>query len=141
MNLLGIVLCGGRSTRMGTDKALLVHTTGQSFLQHAIDRLTGICNQVAVSGRVVDARGVTSIEDPVSGLGPAVGVCASIQYAHKHGFDACFFTPVDTPFLTVSDLMVLRDSWELTGQLTVICFCMVMIRWAISLRSSSGLCA
>ena len=63
--LLGVVLCGGRSSRMGQDKAMLPHPSGGTFATHAADRLAKICDQVCISGESVEIAGVSLIEDPV----------------------------------------------------------------------------
>jgi molybdenum cofactor guanylyltransferase len=46
--LLGIILCGGRSTRMGTDKGLL-KLDGKPWAQIAMDKMSALDLQVKVS--------------------------------------------------------------------------------------------
>ncbi len=119
--LLGIVLCGGRSSRMGRDKAGLPHPAGGgTFLQHAISRLESICDAVVVSGKSdADCPGSVALEDPVAHRGPATGVAAALDYARENSFSACLVTPVDTPFLSQDDLQRLKDAWRACGRLTV----------------------
>ncbi|WP_345686292.1 molybdenum cofactor guanylyltransferase [Novipirellula caenicola] len=117
--LLGVVLCGGQSLRMGRDKAALVHADGVSFLQHAIDRLSNLCDRVVVSGRTSIDHSVEMIEDPVTNRGPATGIAAALQYADRHGFAACLVTPVDMPRLTVDHLSGLVDDWQSADEITV----------------------
>ncbi len=137
--LLGVVLCGGRSSRMGRDKATLIGPDGKSYLQSAVSRLRDVCDAVAVSGNgdplaaanassTVTGRPVSEpvsepatdkvtdkvieIVDPVPHLGPAVGVAAAVSHARDAGFGGCLVTPVDTPRLVAANLITLRDRWR-----------------------------
>ncbi len=117
--LLGVVLCGGKSSRMGRDKAALAHPSGQTFLSHAIKRLANVCDAVVVSGDSTVAHAVPTIVDPVAHRGPATGIAAALDYAIRHGFDACFVTPVDMPMLSGKDLESLKEDWHARDQITV----------------------
>ena len=44
---MGVVLCGGMSSRMGTNKALLEMRPGVRQLDYAISLLAGACGRVA----------------------------------------------------------------------------------------------
>ncbi|HSZ73076.1 MAG TPA: molybdenum cofactor guanylyltransferase, partial [Cytophagaceae bacterium] len=46
--LLGVVLCGGQSSRMGTDKGL-IRLGDSTWVEHAVDQLQQQCSQVLVS--------------------------------------------------------------------------------------------
>lgn len=69
----GVVLAGGRSRRMGSDKALL-ELDGVSLVERAARRLAAICSRVVVAdgGRGVLDR-VTSVPDG-PGQGPVAGI-------------------------------------------------------------------
>ncbi|MCS7465573.1 molybdenum cofactor guanylyltransferase [Stieleria sp. ICT_E10.1] len=107
--LLGVVLCGGASKRMGRDKAALTTRQGQTFLDHACRRLQAHCQTVCVSSSPERDIDVQRIPDPPDSHGPISGIHASLSFAVEHGFDACVFTPVDTPSLTSTDLQTLID--------------------------------
>ncbi len=102
------------------DKATLPFA-GSTFLVHAINRLRKICDDVVVSGDTKAAHDLVVIEDPVTHQGPVTGIAASLRYARENGFAACLITPVDTPTLTVEDLVKLRDHWQRDHQLTIAC--------------------
>ncbi|MEE2525726.1 NTP transferase domain-containing protein [Hyphobacterium sp. HN65] len=97
--LAGIILTGGQSSRMGEDKAGLVWK-GQSFLDHARDRLAGAgCNLVRISGRAGD----DAIPDTMKNAGPARAIFDVIE-ALRLEAGGYLFLPVDLPLLTAADL-------------------------------------
>jgi molybdopterin-guanine dinucleotide biosynthesis protein A len=74
MELTGILIAGGRSLRMGSDKAaLLFH--GTTFAQHAIGLLKTLCSTVMVSYNGEPfANDVTFIKDIYPGSGTHLGL-------------------------------------------------------------------
>lgn len=109
--LLGVVLAGGQSTRMGRDKATLPHPAGGTFLSQAIERLKAVCNEVVISGAAPIADHFTLV-DAFPGGGPSVGIATALQYAAANDYAACVFTPVDTPALENEDLQSLITAWR-----------------------------
>ena len=73
---VGLVVAGGRSRRMGRDKALLAWNES-TLLDHAVARLRAICSDVRIlSGaerRYLD-RGLPVEIDAVPGAGPLGGI-------------------------------------------------------------------
>ena len=99
----GIVLAGGRSSRMGTSKAAL-EWHGSTLLR----RVTGVLARV-VDGPVVVVRApgqelpalpaqVDIVEDPREGLGPLQGLAAGLA-ATADRAEAAFACSTDLPFL------------------------------------------
>lgn len=90
MKIAGIVLAGGQSKRMGSDKSQL-KIGEQTLLQHAKQILstTGIKN-IFVS----HAEG---IKDTYSKKGPVAGIYACLENLPE--FDYVIFIPVDMPLL------------------------------------------
>lgn len=90
----GVVLAGGRSTRMGRDKAGLVWH-GKTLLAHACATLAAAgATRVVVSGDYPDWDG---IPDAMSSMGPLGGL-ASVFAALPDG--VLLLVPVDMPLLT-----------------------------------------
>lgn len=100
----GIVLAGGRSSRMGTAKASL-EWHGSTLLRRA----TGVLARV-VSGPVVVVRapgqplpplpdGATVVDDPREGLGPLQGIAVGLTAAAEAGAQVAFVCSTDLPFL------------------------------------------
>lgn len=98
--IAGAVLCGGRSSRMGTDKALLP-VDGVPMSRRVADALgAGGCTAVAAVGgdrAALEAIGLTVVDDPHQGAGPVAGVLAALQ--HWPTADAVVVVACDLPFL------------------------------------------
>ncbi|WP_433788169.1 molybdenum cofactor guanylyltransferase [Actinomycetospora sp. CA-101289] len=106
--MAGIVLAGGRSRRMGTDKASLPHR-GTTLLGHVLDVLAA-----AVEGPllVVGAADATRdlppgpwrprcrvLRDPVADRGPLQGIATGLGAAAADGATTAFVAAVDLPHL------------------------------------------
>jgi len=92
----GFVLAGGRSSRMGQDKALL-ELAGKPLVEHALIKLRRMCADVAIlSNNSHLARFGTVVEDLHPDCGPMGGIEAALAHA-KH--DWSLILPVDLPFL------------------------------------------
>lgn len=99
----GVVLAGGRSTRMGAAKAglewhgstLLYRTAG--VMARSVD---GPVVVVAAPGQELPElpAGVSVVEDPVEGLGPMQGLAAGLA-ALEDRVEAAFVCSTDLPFL------------------------------------------
>jgi molybdopterin-guanine dinucleotide biosynthesis protein A len=99
---IGILLAGGLSSRMGSDKALL-QRNGQTQLQHGIELLTAAgCEQVIVSR---NAEGF--VQDHYQAAGPLAGIHAAIKSAA--GAHSYLIMPVDMPLLPVEALQQLMQ--------------------------------
>lgn len=101
-----ILLAGGESSRMGSNKALL-DFRGRPLWRHLRDVLqaTG-CRQVLVSGQLPGLQeGEDTVPDVVKGLGPLAGV-ASVIGAQGDALskDWLLVVPVDLPLLTAESL-------------------------------------
>jgi molybdopterin-guanine dinucleotide biosynthesis protein A len=102
MSMAGIVLAGGRSTRMGGgDKALSV-LGGETLLVRAITRLAGQVDEIAVSSNrlsMTAAPGITLLADATQTFeGPLAGIHAGLVWTRSRGHAALASAAVDTPF-------------------------------------------
>ena len=101
MSNAGIVLCGGRSSRMGRPKAWLPWR-GKPLLDHMVGTLSGIVGEVvAVAAAEMELPSTEAriITDPHPGLGPLAGIGAGLAQIHS---DLAFVTATDSPLLTPS---------------------------------------
>jgi molybdopterin-guanine dinucleotide biosynthesis protein A len=99
---IGLILAGGRSKRMGEDKARLplAHT---DLLAWQVARLADCCDWVVVSG---DYPEHAAVPDILPGLGPLAGLHAAALHFPKA---ALWALPVDMPGLRPERLQVLRQ--------------------------------
>jgi molybdopterin-guanine dinucleotide biosynthesis protein A len=92
----GYVLAGGKSSRMGRDKAL-IELAGSPLLRHAVKKLQRVCMDVRVLGA---NPAFTAYAPIVPDLHPDCGPLGGIEAALIHSvFDWNLFLPVDMPFL------------------------------------------
>ena len=77
----GLVLAGGGSTRMGTDKLLLT-VGGQRLIDRAYAALEPICERVlvAASGRIIPGLELEVVDD-AEGAGPLAGILGGLRVA------------------------------------------------------------
>lgn len=108
---IGFVVAGGRSRRMGRDKALLPWGEG-TLLDHAVQRLRAVCAEVHIlSGpeeRYAD-RGLVVHRDLLQDAGPLAGVHAGLA-ALTTPRALGLFLAIDLPLVPVALLRALREA-------------------------------
>jgi molybdenum cofactor guanylyltransferase len=102
MNSAGIVLCGGKSTRMGTSKALL-DFGGETMLQRVVRLLGAVTSPIVVVAAADQALpplppAVTIARDEQEAQGPLEGLRVGLQ-ALPETVDVAYVTSCDVPFL------------------------------------------
>jgi len=108
---MGLVLAGGKSRRMGRDKALL-DFHGKPQAQAAADMLAPFVDGVFLSCRPEQYpaelfRGLERLHDPEEGLGPLGGILAAFA---RHPHAAWVVVACDLPLLTPAVLeQLLRE--------------------------------
>jgi len=95
------VLAGGKSSRMGRDKALL-ELAGRPLIERAVSTLRQVCSDVFIlSGLAALGQFAPLVRDAHPECGPLGGVEAALL--HSSG-DWVLIVPVDVPFLTADFL-------------------------------------
>lgn len=98
---LGVILAGGGSTRMGTDKAL-VDVAGDPMVERVARALNAVCDGLLAVGRGGTLAGIPCVPDDHAGrLGPAAGVATALRVADGR---PVLVTAVDQPFLRAETL-------------------------------------
>ena len=109
-DILGAVLAGGRSSRMGRDKAGLL--MGQdTFLARALRAVRSVCPEAVISLRpdapcraAAEKAGKTVWDDGLHG--PMGGLAACLEEAGKSGFTAVLACACDMPLLSADVLEI-----------------------------------
>ena len=96
----GILLAGGRSSRMGTDKAELI-LGGKSLMEWQVQKLRSLgIRDILVSGNYAVPH-TESVADELPGCGPLGGIYSCLHAAQN---DRCLVLSVDTPRVPASAL-------------------------------------
>jgi len=101
--LAGVILAGGTSSRMGTDKSLLTLPNSQlSLLEHCQRQLALVCdNNIFISGSQHDQ----GIADVIPNCGPLSGIHGAITHFQMHHskISELLVIAVDMPDLCAED--------------------------------------
>lgn len=105
---VGIILAGGRSRRLGQDKAV-IEISGRTLLVRGVKLLSKCCEEVYISGRDPEAFGLDLpwFPDDHPGLGPMGGIVTSLDRVGR----ACLVISCDLPLLNLSTLGRLLAAW------------------------------
>lgn len=121
----GLVLAGGRSTRMGGDDKALLTLAGRRLVDHVASRLSPQVGRLAISANGDPGRfglpGVAVLPDTIpGGLGPLAGVLAGLEWAATlPGVTGLVTVATDTPFLPLDLVERLSASRSGEGSLVV----------------------
>ena len=103
------VLAGGKSSRMGQDKAALPFG-GTTLLAYQVQKLRALgIGDIMISGSKQRVPDTCFVPDIHPGMGPLSGIHACLAAA-KH--EAVLFLPVDTPLLPPEALQALLDAHD-----------------------------
>lgn len=113
--LNGLVLLGGRSRRMGQDKAEMTYHGKPQYI-HAAGLLAKVCDSVLLSVRpdqdVPGSDGLVRVPDRFVGFGPLGGILSAFEHDRK---SAWLVLACDMPMLTDENMKALvsgRDPWR-----------------------------
>lgn len=96
-----VILTGGKSSRMGRPKALLLFD-GEPLVVHLVRRLKSLFPEivvVAAAEQELPPLPVTLVRDEVAYQGPVGGICYGLMAANR---EIAFVTSCDVPFLNHS---------------------------------------
>ncbi len=96
-----VILAGGESRRMGTNKAL-VEIKGKALVERVLERVGPLFEEVMISAHGDEGYsypGTKILKDTLEGRGPAVGVSAALQAASN---DWVFIVACDQPLVSAA---------------------------------------
>jgi len=107
-NILGAILAGGQSKRMGKDK-LFLEFNNKKLIEHTIDRVKKYLKKIIIitnqDNEFFSKNNLTKVKDCIEGqLGPLVGILTAMKWA-KENLSKCSWIvtfPCDTPFFPES---------------------------------------
>lgn len=100
MDISGIILVGGKSSRMGTNKALL-DIDGTPMIERVARIMTHVCSEIIIVGgdkKTYGHMGYKIIPDIYPGCGPLSGIHAGLRATtHYYSFVAACDIPYPNP--------------------------------------------
>jgi len=107
-NILGAILAGGQSKRMGKDK-LFLEFNNKKLIEHTIDKVKKFLKKIIIvtnqDNEFFSKNNLITVKDCIKGqLGPLVGILTAMKWA-KENLNKCSWIatfPCDTPFFPES---------------------------------------
>lgn len=112
----GVILAGGRSSRMAVTRKAMLELNGQSLLTRVISRLQKHLDPLLLSCESTtdefDAFNLPVIPDLLPDhRGPLTGLCSALHYLAETGHDnGLVLCPCDAPFIPGNLVQVLADA-------------------------------
>jgi molybdenum cofactor guanylyltransferase len=105
--IAGLLLCGGKSRRMGRDKALLSlpHEGGERLIERVERALSAVASEILLATSRPGPYaflGRRHVPDAVEGAGPLAGLVSGL--GALSAYDIVLVAPCDVPFLTSEGL-------------------------------------
>lgn len=113
-----IILAGGKSSRMGQDKGLML-LNGKPMIQHVVDTVKPIVSEIIIvaNNTSYQSFGNKFYVDEVKNSGPLAGLCVGLKYSETH---LNIVLSCDVPYVTTEMLEVLIK--EFSQQKDVVLF-------------------
>ena len=111
----GYILAGGKSSRMGSDKGLMLFK-GKPLIQYVIEQLKPAVNRVVVvaNNTAYENFGLEVIADLIKDIGPAGGIYSALKHTNA---SRNFIVSCDMPFVTTGAIeFIIQNSfqWQIT---------------------------
>jgi molybdopterin-guanine dinucleotide biosynthesis protein A len=115
-NVNGYILAGGKSSRMGTDKGLII-INGKTIVKHVLEQLQPAVKDVVIvsNNPAYEKFGVKVIADDIKNIGPAGGIHSALNHTDTK---QNFIVSCDMPFITTGAVKFIIKH-ALQSQITV----------------------
>jgi molybdopterin-guanine dinucleotide biosynthesis protein A len=106
--ITGVIMAGGKSSRMGTDKGLLLYQ-GKPLAQYSIDILRPFCSEMLISTHNPEYSqfGLPLVQDVVPGCGPMGGIYSAFMITKA---EYLLVLACDMPFVSNQTLEKLLEN-------------------------------
>lgn len=113
-NITGIILSGGKSSRMGTDKGFL-KLKGKTFMEHSIEALKPFVSETIIisNNRAYDVFNLKRIDDEIEDAGPLAGVYTGLKHSKT---DYNLVLSCDIPLINAEIIKLLIDAIDGTSE-------------------------
>jgi molybdenum cofactor guanylyltransferase len=120
MNILGAIIAGGTSRRMGGREKAFVELGGVPLIDRVHSRIRFQVHSVIINANGDASRfarfGLPVVPDLIATVRtPLAGLHAALSYAVRHRFDAVLTVPSDSPFLPLDLVDRLEEEGRSTG--------------------------
>lgn len=114
-NITGIILAGGKSSRMGSDKGFLM-LNNKPFVQYSMDALKPLVSEIIIvsDNSDYDVFGLKRINDMTKNAGPLAGICSGLEASTT---DYNLILSCDIPLINSKILQKLIDNIDDTSQI------------------------
>ena len=112
MGLIGIVVCGGESSRMGRDKSQLIYFEKPQY-EHVASLLSGLCKETVISCNAAQIERIETNYEKLtdlpqfSNIGPIGALLTAFHTFPENDF---LFIGCDYPLLTKTDISLFYNS-------------------------------
>ena len=116
MKISGILIAGGKSKRMGTDKSLLTYGQ-QSFVERAANLLLQFTDDLLISSNTdYPDFNYKIVPDKILNTGPIGGLYTCLPYIK---YDMALVIPVDMPLLTTEVISYLLEQADFSKKINI----------------------
>ena len=103
-NIIGSILAGGKSERMGEDKIFL-NLDNKTLIEHTVNKVKKYLKEIIIitskKNEFFEKNKLTTVKDCIDGqLGPLVGILTAMKWAKENSPKCSWIAsfPCDTPF-------------------------------------------
>ncbi len=106
-NITGIILAGGKSSRMGTEKGLIIYKN-KPFVEHIIEAMSPLVDNIIIisNNKAYESFGFKCYEDLIKNTGPLAGIYTGLRYSKT---DYNLIVSCDIPLVKTIVLQKLID--------------------------------
>ncbi|HPF46116.1 MAG: molybdenum cofactor guanylyltransferase [Alphaproteobacteria bacterium] len=103
IHLLGVILAGGQSRRLGGNDKFLITLGKRRIIDHIVDRLGPQVDKIILNANRLDLdirlEVVPDILDYGGQAGPMIGLFSALKYAKSHSYKKIVTVSADAPFI------------------------------------------